>query len=129
MFKLLKWLFILGVLTGAFFFFHLKWNTSTATTCKLSLAVPDLTQASIDRVHKALESSLQASSVTGWTLYPVHGAWRSKPQDKFQRESSMVIEIVGQSYLTGLSFDLAFTLEKMFEKEKVLVTCFEVTTN
>jgi len=93
-----------------------------AVSCKIALA----TTQSTDHINQLLAQIWAKEAVTGWTIYPTTGAWRSDASKAFMLEPSVIIEVMGGKGIIQMSSALAHQLEKEFHQEKVLVYCEEM---
>ncbi len=95
----------------------------TACRLYLGLAAPGRAPSTIDHVQSVINDALLNTSISGWTLYPAHGAWRNDSAKPFERESSVVIELIGDRTIIDVSHALGKSLEQTQQQEAVLVYC------
>ncbi len=95
----------------------------TACRLYLDLAAPGRAPSTIDHVQSVINVALLNTSISGWTLYPAYGAWRNDSSKPFERESSVVIELIGDKTIIDVSHALGKSLEKTQQQELVLVYC------
>ncbi|MFI4955636.1 MAG: hypothetical protein ACHQAX_00310 [Gammaproteobacteria bacterium] len=96
-----------------------------SVSCKIITAVPDHSKKTLEQMSTMLDKILSKTAVSGWTMYPVYGAWRPGLTKPFINESSIAIEILGKPDLIHTSQDLAHTLETALKQEEVLVFCVQ----
>lgn len=104
-------------------------SSSQAVSCKLAVSLPDHSQKSIQALQTVISNAWKESNITGWSLYPVQGAWRPSLQEPFLFETSVIIEVLGDRDLIKNSQTLSATLAKEYRQKQVLVYCEPVIGN